>query len=162
MKRLLFIIVLTLTITTTGMSQEGLNIGRFFTEQFLSQPDVTAVTIEGETLKKWECDISLYRSIIVVDNAAIAQEMEKAVKHDGANARERTVSMTSGHIYFGMYVLPPKKRDVNRFIIFMRSRDKNNRDKIDNLRTDLFYIEGKTSPEEFNSMLRSIKKSKNQ
>lgn len=160
MRHIFLLTVLILSSTVTGWTQEGLNIARFFDDNFLSRPDVTAVTIERDKLKKWNCDISLYRSITLVDNAAIAQEMEQAVKHDGANARERTVSMTSGHVYFGMYVLPPVKRNVNRFIIFMRSRDKENRDQIDNMRTDLFYIEGRASAEDFNAMLRAIKKSK--
>ena len=143
-------------IAIVAFAQEGLTIDRFFDDAYQSQSGITSVNISGDQLKQWKCDISLYRSITVENNMTEAEEMERAVKKDGVHATSRTVSMTNGHIYFGYYALPPAK-GKNRFIIFMRSRDKEDPANVNSARTDLFYIEGKTSPEELSDMLRSIK-----
>ncbi len=155
LKRIVITAIMILIAIVT-FAQEGLTIDRFFDDAYQSQSGITSVNISGDQLKQWKCDISLYRSITVENNMTEAEEMERAVKKDGVHATSRTVSMTNGHIYFGYYALPPVK-GKNRFIIFMRSRDKENPANVNSTRTDLFYIEGETSPEQLSDMLRSIK-----
>ncbi len=143
-----------------AFAQKGLSIDRFFDDEYQSQPGRTSVNISGEQFRQWKCDISLYRNITIENNQADADEMELAVKKDGVRATSRTVSMADGHVYFGFYALPPAN-GKNRFIIFMRSRNKEDPANMNsNTRADLFYIEGKASPEELGNMLRSIRTKK--
>ena len=161
MKRLLMALIVGL-VSMGGLSaQDGLRIARFFSDSFLSRPDVTSVNITGDRLKQWKCNISKYRSISMKDNPEEVAAIERAVKADGSQAEYRTVSMNDGHIAFGFYCLPPIRKDddgkneepLNRLIIFLNGQ----RGTSNTRKMDLIYIEGRATLEEFKQMLRSMK-----
>ena len=99
------IIILSLTLliaaTPAAYSQKGLDIEPFFEENTPHNPDasVNVVSITGNKLK--EHDLSIYRSVSVTGDEALAQRVERAVTRDGTKAESREVSLKRGRLYFG-------------------------------------------------------------
>ncbi len=146
-------------MSLAASAQAGLNIGRYFDDEYLSKLGITSVSIAGSQLKDWNKDISLYRSVTIENDSADADLMERAVKKDGVQAVSRTVSMNNGHVAFGFYTLSPVN-GVNRYIIFIRNDSNKSPESSAATRADLFYIEGKVSTDELSKMIRSVKTSK--
>lgn len=160
MSRRHLLLYLAVLITLTAAAQQGLNIARFFTDDFISRPEVTGINISGQQLKTLGNGISLYRNVSVPTSSPDSDAMEQAVKRDGTSASSRTVSIENGHISFGLYALDPvDKKAPNRFIIFMRTPIDDG-ESHSNARTALFYIEGKADIYTIKAMLSSLKSKK--
>lgn len=157
-KRIISAAIVTM-MSLAALAQQGLNIERFFGDEYLSRSGISSVNVSGSQLKQLDGNITLYHSITVENDSTEADAIERAVKKDGVQAVSRTVSINDGHVVFGFYALPPTKSG-NRFIIFIRNDNKPDGETPAKIRADLFYIEGKTSAEELNRIIRSVKTSK--
>ena len=155
----LSIAIIAMLMSLAAFAQAGLNIGRYFDDEYLSKLGITSVSISGSQLKNWNRDISLYRSVTIENNTTDVDQMELAVKKDGVRAVSRTVSMNNGHVVFGFYSMSPVN-GVNRYIIFIRNDSSKSPESSAATRADLFYIEGKVSTDELSKMIRSVKASK--
>lgn len=155
----LSIAIIAMLMSLAAFAQAGLNIGRYFDDEYLSKLGITSVSISGSQLKNWNRDISLYRSVTIENNTTDVDQMELAVKKDGVRAVSRTVFMNNGHVVFGFYTMSPVN-GVNRYIIFIRNDSNKTPGSTTDMRADLFYIEGKVSTEELSKMIRSVKTSK--
>ncbi|MDE7386597.1 MAG: hypothetical protein K2N28_05620 [Muribaculaceae bacterium] len=148
-KRILIFIALC-AVTLVAFAQDGLKVDRFFNEPFISSKGVTYITATGEQLKSWKGQITEYRSLQVSGDDDLIKSIENAVKADGAKSETRTVYMSDGHIAYGLYVLPPRD-GVNRYLVITTNVDKTT----GKTTTNVFYIEGHVSPDNFDSILRS-------
>ncbi|MDE7472204.1 MAG: hypothetical protein K2M68_01315 [Muribaculaceae bacterium] len=148
-KRILIFIALC-AMTLIAFAQECLKVDRFFNEPFISNKGVTYITATGEQLKSWNGQITAYRSVQVSGDDELVGRIENAVKTDGTKADTRTVYMSDGHIAYGLYVLPPRK-GINRYLVITTNVNKDT----GRLATNVFYIEGHVTPENFNKILQS-------
>lgn len=109
-------VLLVLGGTLECMAQKNMALTPYFSEKTASNPKVTAVTVSGKSVEKF--GLSLYRSISVDGDAALASAIEKAVKADGAKAVSKEVSYKKGRLYFGLYTLSPAE-GVNRYMVYL-------------------------------------------
>lgn len=144
MKRLILILML-LAAFITASAQEGLNIAKYFSQDFSKSGKVSSVTLSGNSAAKFGLD--LYKSVTVVDNAIISS-MEKAVKADGAKAYDKQTAFRKGRLHFGFYAL--KGKDCNRFIVFLNSGT-----DVDP-KAMLIYMVGDATPEEVKKMMQKF------
>lgn len=148
-KRILIFIALC-AVALIAFAQEGLKVNQFFSEPYISSQGVTYISATGEQLKKWEGQITEYRSLQVTGDSQLISRIENAVKTDGSKARTRTVHMDDGHIAYGFYVLPTDG-DIYRYLIITTNTDNSTK----NITVNVFYIEGHVKPDNFDSILRS-------
>ncbi len=146
-------LMLLIAATPAAYSQKGLGIEPFFEENTPHNPDasVNVVSITGNKLK--EHDLSIYRSVSVTGDDALAQRIERAVTRDGTKAESREVSLKKGHLYFGFYSLPPVDNDnrhmgENRYIFYLNSTLDGGR------KITLIYLQGKAEPWQIRRMIK--------
>ena len=146
MRHLILILMIICSSLARADAQTGLAIERFFDDGLTHAPgaDVTAVDITGSKLKAY--DLSIYRSVSVTDDESLTAKIERAVAHDGAKALSREVSLKSGRLYFGFYILPSVNHE-NRFIFYLNSTLSGGKKVI------LIYMQGKASQQQIQKML---------
>ena len=143
-------------LAIAAFAQKGLNIAKFFNDDFLSKSGISSVNISGAQLERLNSNLTLYRNVSVENDEKIANEMEKAVKKDGVEAASRTVTMNDGHVVFGLYAFPAEGT-TNRFIIFTQNCEKQNDTQTENTaRADLFYIEGEITAAQLTTIIRQV------
>lgn len=150
MNKRIIIFLTILAVSIVAFAQKGLKVDRFFNEPTISSQGVTYLTASGKQLDEWDGLISLYRSLKVTGNQQLLNEIERAIKTDGTQAVTRTVHMNEGLITYGFYVLPANGK-INRYLITTAGTNETTGE----ITINLYYIEGKVSPEKFDSILKS-------
>lgn len=133
MKRVLITLVVTVASFLPLKAQEGLNVAPFFTEAYISDPDVTLVTFSGSQLESR--GMTKYKSISVADDAPLADKIARAVSKDGSAAQSKEVKYKNGMLYFGFYSMGGKGKH-RRYLLYL------NRRATGKEKTTLIYIEG--------------------
>lgn len=133
MKRVLITLVVTVACFLPLKAQEGLNVAPFFTEAYISDPDVTLVTFSGSQLESR--GMTKYKSISVADDAPLADKIARAVSKDGSAAQSKEVKYKNGMLYFGFYSMGGKGKH-RRYLLYL------NRRATGKEKTTLIYIEG--------------------
>lgn len=144
MKERIIVILICVVSTLPVFAQEGLNINQFFTGEFMANPKVTSVEMNGKTLD-W-IGLKAYKSITVLDDAALADRIVQAVNKDGAKAKSKEVSYKEGQLYFGFYSMGGT-RGNQRYILYL------NRRPVGKEKTTTIYIQGDLSDKEVKELI---------
>ena len=131
--RILFIAALALTAATPAMAQEGLNVNKVF-QRFGHAKGCKMVEMHNAKLKGYE--LKVYKSLTYKN---IGASIEPYLKADRKNAKKIREVVENGQIVSGYYIMPPKSKGINRYILF--SKVKPNRGTV-------IYIEGELSPDD--------------
>lgn len=131
--RILLIAALALTAATPAMAQEGLNVNKVF-QRFGHAKGCKMVEMHNAKLKGYE--LKVYKSLTYKD---IGASIEPYLKADRKNAKKIREVVENGQIVSGYYIMPPKSKGINRYILF--SKVKPNRGTV-------IYIEGELSPDD--------------
>jgi len=146
MKRLIIQLLFLIAAAAAATAQTGLAVEPFFDDGLphADGADVTAVAISGKKLKPH--GLSIYRSVSVTGDQALADRIERAVTRDGTKAESREVSLKSGRLHFGFYTLPPLNGE-HRYLFYLNSAPGKNG------KTTIIFMQGTAPPEKINSML---------
>lgn len=125
--------MVTLSCFLQMKAQEGLNVAPFFSETYISDPNVTLVTFSGSQLESR--GLTKYKSISVVDDAGLSDKIAKAVSRDGSRSQSKEVKYKDGVLYFGFYSMGGKGRH-RRYLLFLNRRPTGKE------KTTLIYMEG--------------------
>lgn len=131
--RILLIAALALTAATPAMAQEGLNVNKVF-QRFGHAKGCKMVEMHNAKLKGYE--LKVYKSLTYKN---IGASIEPYLKADRKNAKKIREVVENGQIVSGYYIMPPKSKGINRYILF--SKVKPNRGTV-------IYIEGELSPDD--------------
>lgn len=131
--------------TISGYAQEGLNVAPFFSDAYASNPKVTMISYSGNQLASR--GLTMYKSISVTDDAALADKIARAVAKDGSRAESKEVSYRAGQLYLGFYFLGG--RGANRKYMLYLNRRPAGREK-----TTLIYMEGDLDAAAVKSMMK--------
>lgn len=147
MKRIYTIFLLTLLATAVASAQKGLNVDRFFSEDYSGQKNATKVEVRGKQLQPYH--LKVFRSITLRHDEATFREMERCVTADGQHTVDRETGYIAGRLFYGFYCLPPVK-GTNRYLFFRNT----------SLRKDgqpeatIVYMEGNATLEELKKMFK--------
>ncbi len=133
MKRFLITLMVVAACFLRMQAQEGLNVAPFFTETYISDPNVTLVTFSGSQLDSR--GLTKYKSISVADDAVLADKIARAVGKDGSAAQSKEVKYKDGMLYFGFYSMGGKGKH-RRYLLYLNRRPTGKE------KTTLIYIEG--------------------
>jgi hypothetical protein len=150
MKRIIVILIFLPLMAITAMAQHGLNVEKFFAEDFALQhpTEVTQVNLSGKYLKQLSSDFTSYSSVKIVNEPTLIEQLEKAVMKDGAHARKRTTKLKNGHLYYGMYTLTSLANGENRYLIFRYKSD----EATAATKAILIYIQGVATEADINAL----------
>ena len=151
MKRILLLTTLTLYILS-ATAQKDLNIAVYFSEPYLELVGANSVHIEGDDLTLY--NLSLFRSIRLTPESTPKNSrdlLEQRVAEDGKLAVKKEVAMLGGKLYYAFYVLPPKDKKTNRYILYRNNLLKPEAKPQEVM---LVYIEGAASPSELKKIFK--------
>lgn len=144
-KFLLTILLSTMWVFAT-YAQKGLNIAQFFTDNYRNNTSVTIVEVTSPLEQL--TGISVYKSITVNDNKTLSEELEKAVRKDGAGAKSKEVIFKKGKLYFGMYFMGGQGSH-RRYLYYLNQR------LVGKEKTILIFIEGDIDEEMAESLINN-------
>lgn len=118
MKKTLIIMILTVMCSLQSQAGETLGIDLFFSSKYATNPKVTVIDVSNGDSNG---DISVYRSISVSDDRALADKIAVAVAKDGSKAKSKEVSYKQGMLYYGFFSMGGigKKR---KYILYLNRR----------------------------------------
>lgn len=145
MKRFILTLIIALAWALSSYAQKGLNVAQYFSDTYRNEDTVTMVEVTGDNKKM--PGIDNYRSITVLDNDALSESLEKAVKKDGASAKSKEVIYKKGKLYFGMYSMGGTGKH-RRYLYFL------NQKAVGKDKTMLIFIEGDISEEMAKSLIK--------
>lgn len=145
MKRLLLTLIMAIAWALTTYAQKGLNVAPYFSDTYCNDKSVTMVEVTRDSGKM--PGIDCYRSIMVIGNEALSEQLEKAVKKDGAAAKSKEVIYKKGKLYFGMYFMGGTG-EHRRYLYFL------NQKAVGKEKTMLIFIEGDISEEMAKSLIK--------
>lgn len=153
MKRLLSTLIAIVTLTTTAVAQQNLEIGRLFGGRYSSDPSVSEVMINGEQRFLTSHRLTALATFrgAAKTYAAIAQPLVLA---DGKGAHARNVRYKDGRLQYAFFALPPKpdNEKENRFIYYL------NNGQGDKGSIIVIYIAGEISCARAESIITSLAK----
>ena len=110
---ILSIIALMATISMLN-AQDGLAVAQLFEGQYRDKENVTEVYMEGKVLRAY--DLSLFRSMTVANDTAIAGQMERLVAVDARKAIDKEIGSKGGRIYYAFLAF--NDGGTHRYIFF--------------------------------------------
>ncbi|MDE5656584.1 MAG: hypothetical protein K2I19_05895 [Muribaculaceae bacterium] len=140
MKRLITLIALTLCVAVASVAQGSLNIGRLFSG-LQGNPNASVTCVQGRALKDYK--LSLFYSLTVDNDHALAKQVEDVLAKDARKAVDREVHYKDGRLHYAFYNLGTGADGLNRYILFSGGT-----------RTVLIYLEGKAKPDVINSFFK--------
>lgn len=152
MNRLSFVLIafiLALASPHLARAQKGLHIQDAFSSAYTTLPDATETLLTRSRLH--DVSLSLYRALSLSANPDKALEIERMVLADGRSAISKEVRYTSGHLFYGLYVLPPVGGE-NRYILFLNGNLSPSGGKM-----LLLYLEGKASVDDVRRLINKKK-----
>ncbi len=129
-------------------AQKGLNVDGAFAKSYTMLPEATETMLTRSKLH--DVSLSLYRALSIAGNPEKALEIERMVMADGRTALSKEVRYTSGHLYYGLYVLPPVANE-NRYILFLNGNLSGNGKML------LLYLEGRASVADVKKLINKKK-----
>lgn len=144
MRRWMALLILCVGSVVSMWAQEGLEVARFFTDEYTSNSKVTMVSMSGDQLDG--TGLRKFRSVSVCGDEVLFDRIEKAVRKDGAKADYKETSFKDGKLHFGFYSLGGKE-NARRYILYLNRRSDSG------AKTTLVYIQGNLSPEEVKKII---------
>lgn len=145
---ILVCILSTIILPTATHAQKGLNIEAAFSPDYTMLPEATETMLTRRKLHG--VSLSLYRALSITGNAEVAIAVERMVLADGRSAVTKEVRYASGHLLYGLYVLP-RSQGQNRYILFLNGNLNSSGKML------LLYLEGKASMEDVKKMINKGK-----
>lgn len=147
MNRFLTMLTLILVASLSAIAQQKLAIMPLLDNATSTNPsaEIASVEVSGKQLKPH--NLSIYKSLSVSGDAALAEKMERAVMHDGTSAESREVSLRDGRLYFGFYTMPPAGNE-NRYIFYL------NATLAGGSKTTIIYMQGKAGEASIRKMIK--------
>ncbi len=145
MKRFLLIFAFLLVAVLSATAQKGMSIDELFGGDYQNRKNVTEVVVRGTQVKAY--NLTLFRSITVADDPALAQKMETLVKADGRKATDREEGLRGGRLYYAFYSF--RKGDGTYSYIFYRNNLLRKNAKPE---TTVVYMEGHATLAELKKM----------
>lgn len=118
MRKTLIILLTALAGILQSAAEEKLNIDRFFSTQYASNPKVTVIDVTNSNPTD---GIVVYRSISVADDRELADKIAAAVAKDGIRAKSKEVSYKEGMLYYGFYSMGGVMEN-RRYILYLNRR----------------------------------------
>lgn len=136
-----FLIVLSLCFFSfiAAGAQENLAIAQIFDSGYAKRQDVEEIILKGKSLKY--ANLSLFRSVKVTGNNAIASKMEKLVAIDARKASNKEMRAKGGQLVFAFLAFK-KEGGEYAYIFFRQSHQKTK------AVAAVVYMEGKMTPNE--------------
>ena len=136
-----FLIVLSLCFFSfiAAGAQENLAIAQIFNSGYAKRQDVEEIILKGKSLKY--ANLSLFRSVKVTGNSAIASKMEKLVAIDARKASDKEMRAKGGQLVFAFLAFK-KEGGEYAYIFFRQSHQKTKGVAA------VVYMEGKMTPNE--------------
>lgn len=97
------------------MAQRGLQIASLFDGCYHGRTDATEVVLKGRKLRPYH--LTLFRSLTLKPSATEAADIERRVKQDVRNAKDKEVGMKGGRLYYGFYQLSGTS-DTHRYLFY--------------------------------------------
>ena len=145
----IFNILLLLGLAFPAMGQKNMNIEVLFDGPYQKHKDAVEIHIKGDQLKEYK--LSLYRSLMINSDTAVASHIEPLVRADAVDAVGKEERLVAGRLLSGFYCLPPKKGKY-RYLIYSNSALKPGSRIVD--RVAVIYIEGQASMQEVKNMFK--------
>lgn len=144
MKPLRTILLLCFLCVTAALSaQETLNGAQVFDGRFRSADYATETSIQGSQLKPY--NLTLFRSLTVTGQPAVAQTLSDLVSADSQHAVNKEEKIRGNRINYGLYEFKPvQKGKPGRFLFFFS----NNRKAV------LIYMEGNTNLDNIKHLIK--------
>ena len=146
MKRFILILAMLSSCVLGAHAQKGLNVAQYFSDNYRNDKTVTMVEVVTGNNRKMP-GIDCYRSITVLGNEALSEDLEKSVKKDGALSKSKEVIYKKGKLYFGMYFMGGEERH-RRYLYFL------NQKAVGKDKTMLIFIEGDISEDMAKSLIK--------
>ncbi len=131
MKNILVILLMAVAGVLQSMAGGNLNIDRFFSSKYASNPKVTVIDVSS---RQPTDNITAYRSISVSGDRELADKIAVAVVKDGSRAKSKEVSYKEGMLYYGFYSMGGS-RENRKYILYLNRRPTGKE------KTTLVYIE---------------------
>lgn len=140
----LLCLVASIVILPAAHAQKGLSIEQAFTPEYTMLPESTETLLKQSRLHN--ISLSLYRALSIAGNADKAFAVERMVISDGRRATSKEVRYSSGHLVYGLYVLPQRKGE-NRYILFLNGNLTGSGKML------LLYLEGEASVSDIKKLI---------
>ena len=147
MKRAVLILFLLTMAVPAAFSQKGMAIGELFSSGLEKQPNVVEVIVKGKKLEPYH--LTVFRSLTVKSDAAMAERMDKLVLSDAKAATDREQGMTGGRLYYGFFTFA--NGDGTFRYVFYRNNLLRKGAKPE---TTVVYMEGKATLAQLKSMFK--------
>ena len=126
-------VALALMMHLAAIAQTGLSVNEVFT-RYGHAKGCKMVSMRNATLKGYK--LNIYKSLVYKH---LADDVAPYLQADRKRARKIREVVENGQIVSGYYIMPPKSKGINRYILF--SKVKPNRGTV-------IYIEGELSPDD--------------
>lgn len=140
------VIILTLAAiilaSASALAQAPAALGKLFDSSFRDNPAATETVITGSPLKPYS--LNIFHSLETSSPTQI-QELERAVRSDGASALWKETVARGGHLETGVYELPKGKKG-RRYILFLNSGGK----------ATAIFLQGKATPEQIKKLITTM------
>ena len=97
--------------------------------------------MQGRALKDYK--LSLFNSLTVANDPALAKQVEDALAKDARSAVDREVHYKDGRLHYAFYNLGADSNGLNRYILYSGGSP-----------IVLIYLEGKAKPDVINSFFK--------
>lgn len=145
-RRLVGILLLTLSFGLTAYAQEGLQIATLF-EKYKNEKNVTYVELNGSILRSYR--MTAYKSLVFEEVTPYKKEIMQCLKQaiDTYQVQKTQEVNESGELlsaYYRLSRVPRKGKKVNRYILYKVGKQQ---------KATLVYIEGPLDEDELMEML---------
>lgn len=145
-RRLVGILLLTLSFGLTAYAQEGLQIATLF-EKYKNEKNVTYVELNGSILRSYH--MTAYKSLVFEEVTPYKKEIMQCLKQaiDTYQVQKTQEVNESGELlsaYYRLSRVPRKGKKVNRYILYKVGKQQ---------KATLVYIEGPLDEDELMEML---------
>lgn len=146
MKQVNILLILLIMTALPALGQKNMHIRQLFESDYKHKHDVMEVIVEGKKLKPY--NLTLFKSITLANRSEEISVMERLVREDAVNAKDKSVALIGGRLLYGFYRF--EDPDKNRFIFYrnqsLRKGGKNE--------ATLVYMEGYASLAEIQEMFK--------
>lgn len=139
---MMFCLILMIAVKPlSAQAQTGLQIASVFLK-YGHQRGSKMVVLSNEMLDAYDMDV--YKSLTIANASYALPDIWRALEHDKRGAKKIKEVISQGRVQSGYYLLPQRREDVNRFILFKLSRRES---------ATLIYIEGELDTEDLVTLL---------
>lgn len=128
-------------------AQKNMKIDELFADEYRNRDNVVEVIVKGEKVKAYK--LTLFRSLTVKNDAALAQKMEQAVNADAKTASDKETGLVGGKLYYGFFSFP-NGNGTYRYLFYRNNLLRKGAAP----ETTIVYMEGKATLKELKEMFK--------